>query len=83
MFADGKRKEQRTKSTMKEQKRTQNLIIKYKKQKAEFRIIGYCHPKPFYLQKREQNFKEEQTLETYQPTSPLFKKMFTSQFNPR
>ena len=35
MFADEKRQEQRTESTMERTKRTQNLIIKYKEQRAE------------------------------------------------
>ena len=60
--------------------RTQNLVFKYKEQRTKSRIelLVTAIPCPFIYRKRKQNYKEKQTLETYQPTSPLFKEMFTS-----
>ena len=58
--------------------RTQNLVFKYKEQRAEIELLVTAIPCPFIYRKRKQNYKEKQTLETYQPTSPLFKEMFTS-----
>ena len=66
-------------SRWKEQKeRTQNLIIKCKEQRAEFNTWLLPSHALLFIEKRKQNYKAKQTLETYQPTSPLFKEMFTS-----
>jgi len=58
--------------------RTQNLVFKYKEQRAELSCWLLPSHALLFIGKRKQNYKEKQTLETYQPTSSLFKEMFSS-----
>jgi hypothetical protein len=60
-----KKKEQRTKSTVERtKKKTQNLVFKYKEQRAELSWLVTVIPSLLFIEKRKQslqNFKEKQT----------------------
>ena len=76
MFTDGEK--ERTKNSNHDGKNSALLLIKVKEQRAEFNYLVTAIPCPFIHRIRKQNYKRKLTLETYQPTSPLFKEMFTS-----
>jgi hypothetical protein len=58
--------------------RTQNLVFKYKEQRAELSSWLLPSHALLFIGKENRITKKKQTLETYQPTSPLLKEMFTS-----
>jgi hypothetical protein len=73
MFADKREKNKELSPRWKRTKeRTQNLVFKYKEQRAELSSWLLPSHALLFIGKEKQNYKEKQTLETYQPISPLF-----------